>query len=92
MATNTEPVFRSQEEGRELSAREAQMLALICEGATNDEIASICYLTINSVKAYIRNAYRKIGVGRRSQTIVWGSRHGMVRSAAQYRSQPDLAQ
>ncbi|WP_257478675.1 response regulator transcription factor [Acidipropionibacterium jensenii] len=92
MATTTEPPFRSQDDRPGLSVREAQMLALICEGATNDEIASTCYLTINSVKTYIRHAYRKIGVGRRSQAIVWGSRHGMVRSASQYRSHPDLAQ
>jgi DNA-binding NarL/FixJ family response regulator len=61
-----------------LSAREAEMLALICQGATNDEIARTCYLTINSVKTYIRNAYRKIGVERRSQAILWGIGHQMM--------------
>ncbi|MDN6792359.1 MAG: response regulator transcription factor, partial [Acidipropionibacterium jensenii] len=60
-----------------LSAREAEMLALICQGATNEDIATSCYLTINSVKTYIRNAYRKIGVSRRSQAILWGVGHGM---------------
>lgn len=65
-----------------LSPREAEMMALICQGATNDEIARSCYLTINSVKTYIRNAYRKIGVERRSQAILWGAAHGMVPSSS----------
>lgn len=61
-----------------LSEREGQMITLICQGVTNNEIASSCYLTINSVKSYIRHAYHKIGVDRRSQAIVWGARHGFV--------------
>ena len=40
------------------------------------EIADRTYLSINSVKTYIRTAYRKIDVGRRSQAVAWGMRHG----------------
>jgi len=59
-----------------LSAREAEVLALITQGLSNDEIAHRTYLSINSVKTYIRSAYRKIGVSRRSQAVLWGVRHG----------------
>jgi NarL family two-component system response regulator LiaR len=59
-----------------LSAREAEVLALITQGLTNDEIARRTYLSINSVKTYIRSAYRKIEVTRRPQAILWGVRHG----------------
>ena len=64
--------------GREhgLSAREAEVVALITQGLSNDEIARRTYLSINSVKTYIRSAYRKIGVTRRSQAVLWGVRHG----------------
>ncbi|MBA2956263.1 DNA-binding response regulator [Nocardioides sp. MAH-18] len=64
--------------GRELglSAREAEVLALITQGLSNQEIAERTYLSINSVKTYIRTAYRKIGVARRSQAVLWGTRHG----------------
>jgi NarL family two-component system response regulator LiaR len=64
--------------GREagLTAREAEVLALITQGLSNQEIASQTYLSINSVKTYIRTAYRKIGVARRSQAVAWGMRHG----------------
>ena len=59
-----------------LSAREAEVLALITQGLSNQEIAERSYLSINSVKTYIRTAYRKIGVTRRSQAVAWGYQHG----------------
>lgn len=59
-----------------LSARESEVLALITQGLSNQEIADRTYLSINSVKTYIRTAYRKIGVSRRSQAVGWGIRHG----------------
>jgi NarL family two-component system response regulator LiaR len=64
--------------GREfgLSARESEVLALITQGLSNQEIAGRTYLSINSVKTYIRTAYRKIEVNRRSQAVAWGMRHG----------------
>ena len=59
-----------------LSAREAEVIALITQGLSNDEIAKMTYLSINSVKTYIRGAYRKIGITRRSQAVIWGMKHG----------------
>lgn len=66
--------------GREfgLTAREAEVVGLIAQGFTNGEIARCCYLSINSVKSYIRSAYRKMGVERRSQAVRWGLENGMV--------------
>ena len=61
-----------------LSAREAEVLALITQGYSNREIAERSYLSINSVKTYVRAAYRKIGVTRRSQAVVWGLTHGFA--------------
>jgi NarL family two-component system response regulator LiaR len=60
-----------------LSARETEVLALIAGGLSNHEIAARLYVSINSVKAYIRSAYRKIGVERRTQAVLWGIRHGL---------------
>ena len=60
-----------------LSAREAEIITLIVQGLTNEDIASRTYLSINSVKTYIRTAYRKMGVERRSQAVRWGLEHGM---------------
>ena len=62
-----------------LTGREVEVLALIAEGLTNQEIADRVFISINSVKTYIRSAYRKIGVNSRSQAAVWGMQHGIVR-------------
>lgn len=66
--------------GREhgLTQRESEVLALITQGLTNQEIAERAYISINSVKTYIRTAYRKIGVQRRSQAVAWGMQHGFT--------------
>lgn len=93
-AHNGEPVMRMVETSKDavagdwpgrdagLSAREAEMIALIAQGITNQNIAASCYLSINSVKSYIRSAYRKIGVTRRSQAVLWGVAHGMLPGVA----------
>jgi NarL family two-component system response regulator LiaR len=59
-----------------LTVRESEILALITQGLSNKEIAERSYLSINSVKTYIRTAYRKIGAERRSQAVLWGIKHG----------------
>ncbi|MFB9314568.1 response regulator transcription factor [Nocardioides plantarum] len=65
-----------------LTARELEMLELITRGLSNEEIASSLYLSINSVKTYIRTAYRKIGVNRRPQAVLWGVHHGFGADAS----------
>ncbi|WP_367179733.1 LuxR C-terminal-related transcriptional regulator [uncultured Dietzia sp.] len=60
-----------------LSAREAEVVGLIVQGHSNEEIASSCYLSLNTVKTYIRTAYRKMGVTTRAQAVAWGIAHGL---------------
>ena len=52
-----------------LTPREAEIVALITQGLSNQEIADRAFLSINSVKTYIRSAYRKINVTSRSQAV-----------------------
>jgi two-component system, NarL family, response regulator LiaR len=59
-----------------LSDREAEVIALITQGKSNAELAEIMYLSINTVKTYIRSAYRKIDVSSRSRAVLWGIEHG----------------
>jgi NarL family two-component system response regulator LiaR len=75
----TTPVDDGNYPGREagLTGREAEIIALITQGLSNQEIADRSYLSINSVKTYIRTAYRKMGVTRRSQAVLWGIKNGM---------------
>ncbi len=59
-----------------LTPRESEMLTFIARGLTNEEIARRSFLSVNTVKTYIRTAYRKIGVQNRAQAVAWGYRHG----------------
>lgn len=61
-----------------LSPREAEVIAYIVQGYTNPQIAEGSYLSINSVKSYVRTAYRKMGVTNRSQAVLWGVQNGML--------------
>ena len=64
----------------DLSPREAEIVDLICRGLSNVEVSQHLFLSINSVKTYIRSAYRKMGVERRSQAVLWGLGRGFGRS------------
>jgi DNA-binding NarL/FixJ family response regulator len=64
-----------REEG--LTAREAEVLSLITMGLSNQEIAERTLLSLNSIKSYIRSAYRKIDVDSRSKAVLWGIEHGL---------------
>ena len=70
----TMPSWPGQDAG--LSPRESEVLGFIAHGFTNEEIAARAYLSINTVKTYIRTAYRKIGVTSRSQAVGWALRSG----------------
>jgi DNA-binding NarL/FixJ family response regulator len=61
-----------------LTAREVEVLALITQGSSNMEIAERLYLSINSVKTYIRSAYAKIGASSRSRAVAWCLQHGFA--------------
>ena len=61
-----------------LSERESELMHLITAGCTNREIAARMYLSINSVKTYIRSAYRKVEVTNRAQAVLWGVRNGYL--------------
>lgn len=62
--------------GAGLNGREAGILLAIVNGLTNEEIADREFLSINTVKTYIRSAYRKIGVQTRSQAVRWALTYG----------------
>ncbi|MGA8846903.1 MAG: response regulator transcription factor [Nocardioides sp.] len=64
-----------------LSPREAEVLALVCQGLSNQEITDQAYVSINTVKSHIRTLYRKIGVATRSQAVGWGLRNGFSPSS-----------
>jgi DNA-binding NarL/FixJ family response regulator len=61
-----------------LTDREAEILALITQGKSNAEVATLTFLSPNTVKSYIRTIYRKIGAGSRTQAVLWGVSNGFT--------------
>ena len=59
-----------------LTPRETDILRLLTLGMSNQQIADESFLSVNSVKSYIRSAYRRIGATSRSQAVVWCIQHG----------------
>jgi NarL family two-component system response regulator LiaR len=70
------PTWPGREAG--LTPRESEILTFIARGLSNDEIARSAYLSINTIKSYIRAAYRKIGVTSRAQAVRWALTNGFA--------------
>ena len=69
-------------EDQQLTPREGEVVGLITHGVSNAEVAALLHLSLNSVKSYIRSAYRKMGVSTRAQAVLWGLAHGFGSSEA----------
>jgi LuxR family maltose regulon positive regulatory protein len=61
-----------------LSAREREVLQLIAEGLSNQEIAARLYLSLHTVKVHARNIYAKLAVTNRTQAVARGKALGIV--------------
>jgi len=61
-----------------LTEREIAVLELVGVGLLNQDIADRLYLSINTVKTYIRSTYRKIGATRRAEAVLWAVHHGVA--------------
>lgn len=54
-----------------LTRRERDVLALICEGLADKEIAARLNLALNTVRNHVATVYSKLDVHSRSEAIVW---------------------
>lgn len=57
-----------------LTVREREILGLIAEGRTNRQIAETVFLAEKTVKNYVSSLLAKLGMERRTQAAVYGSR------------------
>ena len=61
-----------------LSNREREVLTLIAEGCSNQEIAQQLYLSLGTVKSYVRMILNKLSVDDRVQAAALAVRRGLI--------------
>ncbi|MGW0834437.1 response regulator transcription factor [Streptomyces prunicolor] len=65
-----------------LTARETEVLLLIAEGLTNQEIARTLHVSTATVKTHINNLFAKTGLKDRAQAVRYAYGKGLVRPPA----------
>jgi two-component system, NarL family, response regulator LiaR len=61
-----------------LTEREREVLALLVEGLSNQEIADKLFLGIGTVKFHVRNIYSKLGVDNRVAAVTLAMQRHLV--------------
>ena len=69
---------RSAGEGDQLSEREIKILRLAAEGLSNPQIGERLHLSRHTIKEYLSNAMRKLGVSTRVEAVLAASRRGLL--------------
>jgi len=61
-----------------LTAREAEVLALIATGRTNTQIAKVLVVSPSTVKTHINNIFAKTGISDRAHAVHYAYQHGLA--------------
>lgn len=62
----------------ELSEREMEVLLLLGEAKSNQEIADQLFIGIKTVKTHVSNILQKLGLEDRTQAAVYVHKHGLL--------------
>jgi len=62
----------------ELSKRELEILGLLAEGHSNQEIAAKLFVSLSTVKTHIQNLFEKLDVKRRTQAVEKAKRLSLI--------------
>jgi PAS domain S-box-containing protein len=63
---------------KDLTAREGEVLGLICQGLTDQDIAKQLGVSRNTIRNQVAAIYSKVDVHRRSAVIVWARERGFT--------------
>lgn len=63
----------------DLTNREKEILLLISEGKSNQEIADELFITLKTVKTHVSNILSKLDVDDRTQAAIYAFKHGIVK-------------
>ena len=63
----------------QLTERELEVLRLIADGKSNQDIADELFIGVKTVKTHVSNILTKLGVEDRTQAAIYAHRHSLVR-------------
>ncbi|WP_127848700.1 response regulator [Lacticaseibacillus hulanensis] len=65
----------------DLTTREREVLKLIAQGKSNQEIADELFITLKTVKTHVSNILAKLEVDDRTKAAIYAFKHGIVKPA-----------
>jgi len=65
-----------EEEPEHLSERELDIIKLAARGLTNKDIADRLHLSYRTVEGHMRDVFNKLGVGSRTEAVLYGLKKG----------------
>lgn len=66
---------------QKLTNREREVLGLICQGLSDPAISKRLSLSLNTIRNHVASLYRKLGIHRRTEAVVWGRENGFIPKA-----------
>jgi DNA-binding NarL/FixJ family response regulator len=75
IAEGTIRSIRGEQPG--LTRRELEVLILMTQGLSNEEVAERLALSEGTIKNHVSNIYIKLGVHSRAEAVAWAWRHGL---------------
>lgn len=72
------PAYAPSAAVEELTPRERQVLALICQGESDKQMGTTLKLSPNTIRNHISSLYNKIGVRRRAAAVIWARERGIT--------------
>lgn len=63
----------------QLTGREKEILLLIAQGKTNQEIAEQLFIALKTVKVHVSNILGKLEVSDRTQAVIYAFKHNLVK-------------
>jgi pimeloyl-ACP methyl ester carboxylesterase/DNA-binding CsgD family transcriptional regulator len=76
------PAWRSRGELGALTSRELQVLELVADGLSNEEIATRLYLSTRTVERHLSNVYKKLGLSGKAARAAVAARVGQLSGTA----------
>ena len=61
-----------------LTSRETEILQLVADGRTNDDIAEIVNVSVKTIQVQLTSVYSKLGARNRTEAVVQAIRRGLV--------------